>query len=350
MIKCDIVICIWNQIELTRDCIESIHKNTKFPYRLILIDNASDNETKTYLENLRNDPRFEVLLIRNEENNGNTKAVNQGLRASNAEFICNLDNDTYVTEGWLTEMVEVAHTDPTIGIVGPAYGGSDPKTHASEDVEEKGAQVSKRKGQILELATIDCFCALMKRDVINKIGYWDEAYSPGYFDDTDYSRRAVNGGYRIVCAKGAYVYHRGSGSFKKKSKMREELFERNREKFEATYGKPNRILYVIDRDDEKLLRKIKENVQTDAAQANWVWLIRKSSMEDLGLISHSHIRQFQYSSFFFNAKAFFRVLTRRKKRFDKVYVSSSVLKDALEIVKPIHKANVIRLQTDHSKR
>ena len=50
--KCDIIIPIWNQLDYTMDCILSIVKNTKYPYRLILVDNASDIETKNYLKSL----------------------------------------------------------------------------------------------------------------------------------------------------------------------------------------------------------------------------------------------------------------------------------------------------------
>ena len=53
MIPCDIIIPIWNQLECTTRCIESIGRNTKTPYRLILIDNASDKETRDYLERLK---------------------------------------------------------------------------------------------------------------------------------------------------------------------------------------------------------------------------------------------------------------------------------------------------------
>ena len=51
-IKCDIIIPVWNERELTIKCIESIKRNTLLPYRIILIDNASDTETASYLKEL----------------------------------------------------------------------------------------------------------------------------------------------------------------------------------------------------------------------------------------------------------------------------------------------------------
>ena len=47
---------------------------------------------------------------------------------------------------------------------------------------------------------------LIKREVIEKIGYFDEIFSPGYWEESDYCRRAYRVGYRSVCAKGAYIY------------------------------------------------------------------------------------------------------------------------------------------------
>ena len=99
--KCDIIIPVWNQPEATRECIESIVRGTNYPYRLILVDNGSGPETRSYLEELRKRPAPEVKLIRNEENLGYIKAVNQGLKASDAPYVCLMNNDTIPGAGWL---------------------------------------------------------------------------------------------------------------------------------------------------------------------------------------------------------------------------------------------------------
>ena len=74
---CDIVIAVWNLKRYTKNCVESIIKNTDYPYRLILVDNGSLPETRDYLESLKLDQRLkdhDYTLIRNEENLGATKA------------------------------------------------------------------------------------------------------------------------------------------------------------------------------------------------------------------------------------------------------------------------------------
>ena len=86
--SCDIIIPVWNQLELTKECIEHVVKNTHYPYRFIIIDNGSEEQTAVYLKGLNRNSKPEVTLIRNDSNLGYVKAVNQGLRASRADYVC----------------------------------------------------------------------------------------------------------------------------------------------------------------------------------------------------------------------------------------------------------------------
>ncbi|MCA9405721.1 MAG: glycosyltransferase, partial [Candidatus Omnitrophica bacterium] len=338
--KCDIIICIWNQKELTRDCLESIQKHTRFPFHLILIDNASEDETRSYLEEVRDRSGMEVTIIRNEENLGNTKAVNQGLKAATNKYICNLDNDTLVTEGWLTGLIEALETEPEVGMAVPAGRGTMmPKEETLEAVEHCGQALAERRGSLMELPAVDCFCVVFKKKMVDEIGYWDEIYSPGYYDDTDYSCRARQAGYKAVCALGTYVYHRTSGSFKK-NKRREEIFNRNKKIFHSRYGVPQRIVFVVDRHDPQQYPKIKEDVYSFAKRGHWVWVIRKKSLPSFEFVLHSHIKQFVYPDFCFRLRAFFRILAKQKKRFNYVYTTSRSLKFVLNIFQLVHRSRI----------
>ena len=106
--KCDIIVPVWNEPERTASCVEHIFENTRYPYRLILIDNASEPETRNYLEGLKKSRKAEVIIIRNNENLGFVKAVNQGLKLSEGPYVCILNNDTLPGAGWLAELVEFA--------------------------------------------------------------------------------------------------------------------------------------------------------------------------------------------------------------------------------------------------
>jgi len=93
---CNIVIPVWDQPEITRNCFESIARFTDSPYKVIVIDNGSGELTKAYLqESSKLFPCYK--LIRNEKNVGFVKAENAGLREAAAGYICLLNNDTIVT-------------------------------------------------------------------------------------------------------------------------------------------------------------------------------------------------------------------------------------------------------------
>ena len=338
--SCDIIIPVWNKKELTQNCIESIIRNTQYPYRIITIDNASQSPAKEYLESLESDKRFDFILVRNEENLGNTKAVNQGIEKSNAEFICILDNDTVVGKGWLIEMVSIAQANKDVGIVNPCSNtlAKWPKSSSPADIDECAEDCLKRRGQYLVLGACIGFCTLVKREVIDKIGGWDEIFSPGYFDDTDYSLRAEAVGYKSVCARGAYVYHSEHASFKNKNL--ERYFKRGRDLFHQRYGKPKRLLYIISRESPDYYELVRQNSYALAARGNWVWIFLKSSLPALGMEKHANIRHFSLPSSFFIFKSIWKILKRQKKKFDEIYLDDERAAGFLKGLAFIHRAKV----------
>ena len=205
--KCDIIIPVWNQPEHTRECIDNLARNTGYPYRVIIIDNGSSAETRGYISGLKVDG-IEIIKIRNDENMGFVKAVNQGMRRSDAPYVCVLNNDTVPAPGWLERMVDFAEMHKDAGLLNPVCDG-----HRGVSIEEYAARLAANKGRYMEMNQCFGFCMLIKREVIDKIGYLDEAFGIGGFDDTDYSMRAHKAGYRSVCVHDAYVYHKEHVSF-----------------------------------------------------------------------------------------------------------------------------------------
>jgi GT2 family glycosyltransferase len=242
-IICDIIIPIWNQPALTRRCLEAIGGKSRTPHRLILIDNGSEEVTRSFLEGLAGDPSWNGILIRNEENLGFIRAVNQGLRASRAPYVCILNNDIVVTEGWLERMVEFAERHPEAGLLNPEQN-HDPGKPMPEDLEAFARSRVQDRGKWMELDHCTGGCLLVKREVIQKVGVLDEAYGAGYFEDNDYSRRAQQAGYRCLRLLDTYVWHDIEGTFKKKKNRREDQ-EKNQALYHSRWGAPLRILYPV---------------------------------------------------------------------------------------------------------
>lgn len=233
----DIILVAKNQLEYTRICLESIFTNVSSPFRIIFIDNASTDETPAYLAGSigRCPGHGSVVVIRNEENLGWVKGLNQGIRRSEAPYVMFLNNDTEIFPGAIEEMISLAASDPHVGSVNPASN--------EFDIDRKNWEVTKkREGQRTELYHAAGFCMLLKREAIEQVGEIDEIYSPGYFEEMDYSERMRQKGFFCVLARGAYVFHYGSRSFQ--SSEKQALWERNEKVFYSRWGEDRRFAYV----------------------------------------------------------------------------------------------------------
>lgn len=332
---CDIIMIVWNQLAFTTDCINSVLKNTDGEYRLILIDNASDNPTRDYLMSVQRSQGNRVLLVRNDTNLGFIKAANQGMQISKAPHLCLLNNDTIVTKGWLSEMIAIADSSPDIGIVNPSSNNLGQKPADGEPIELFAERFKSKAGTYSELGAAIGFCMLIKHAVIERIGYFDEIYGMGNFEDTDFSRKAVKDGFRCVRACGAYVYHREHTSFNK-AKTFSDDFKRNREIFEFRWGKPRRIAYILDDYDDIDLAHLKTEALKLARDGNWVSYFLR---QPLAVPEHANIQAMRLAPKNFHLTVIFNIL-KKKKKFDKILVGDERFGKLLAQLSFIHKAKV----------
>jgi GT2 family glycosyltransferase len=336
MMECDIIIPVWNQLEFTKDCIESIFRNTtEVDYRLIIIDNASDAPAKDYLEKLEALKKPLVKVVRNDVNLGFIKAVNNGMGLSEAPYVCLLNNDTLVYDGWLRTMINTARSSKDIGLVNPSSNNLGQRPNTGEPVELYAHRIKKESGNISELGAAIGFCMLIKREVINAIGVFDEIYGMGNFEDTDYSRRSVKAGYRCVRAGGAYVHHRENTSFKLIKSFNED-FQRNKDIFETRWGRTKRIAYVLDACDDNEMKRLESESMKLARLGNWVWFFFK---DPVIIPDHSNIIKVSLSPDKFYLKAGFRIL-KKKKKFDEIYVASEPFAKVMNALSFVHNAEV----------
>lgn len=312
-LRCDIVIPAWNNLEITRDCVESVFRHTDYPFRIIIVDNASEKEAAEYFMGLRKTDPSKVLVLRNDKNLGFVKAVNQGMRYSDAEYVCVLNNDTLATDGWLDEMIDLVEANPEIGLINPSSNSSC-QFPGKMDIDAYARTLSVYKGTYQELYVCRAFAMVATRSLINKIGYLDDDYGMGYYDDTDYSKRAQAAGFKTVRAKASYVYHLESQSF---SKMKEKgaIFLENEKKFIAKWGRPIRAAYVVaglkGNEIEPVSNKI-NNIARSGHQA-WVFTDRGSSRK-LKLIDHDSIRVIYTLKYLAVISALYRILKRKRKK------------------------------------
>ncbi len=242
--KVSIIIVTYNNIQYNRLCIESILTKTDYPdYEVIIIDNRSTDGTRDFLKTIT-DSRVKVIL--NEENEGFAKANNRGLRESRGDYIVFLNNDTVVTKGWLTRFVYYLDKFKEIGMIGPVTNFCGNEAKVDLPYTELGDMdacayeyTSRHEGKLFDIPMLALFCAAMRRDTFDKVGFLDEAFGIGMFEDDDYSYRIKSAGLRIVCAEDIFIHHFGQGAFKKliDDGSYNQLFEKNRQYYEKKWGK-----------------------------------------------------------------------------------------------------------------
>lgn len=235
----------WNQAAMTERALASIHAATRFPYRLIVIDNASDAETQALLDRAASSGEYgEMRLTKNADNIGWLRATNQGIAQSDAAYVCLMNTDIIAGANWLTNMVAAMDRHPEIGLANPRGNrGSENKRVTDEDAYARRLE-RERAGAYCELDHCRGFCMLIRRAVLDAVGALDEAYDQGFFEDNDFSRRAQQAGYICVRVDDAYVRHIKHQSFGKVPKVTNRLWTRNQRLFEERWGRPKRYLLL----------------------------------------------------------------------------------------------------------
>jgi len=220
--RVSIIILNWNGLEDTIECLESLKKINYPNYEVILVDNGSKGNDAQVLEEKFGDY---IHLIRNDKNYGYTGGNNIGMRYvvrdSASEYLLILNNDTIVAPDFLAQMIKVAKSESSIGIVGPKVY----YYHFPNRIQSAGGKVNMRTGQasLIGVKEIDVgqynrqqevdyvfgCCLLIKKEVIQKVGLFDESYFC-YWDETDYCFRAREAGYKVVRIPEAKIWHKAS--------------------------------------------------------------------------------------------------------------------------------------------
>ena len=217
--KTSIIILTYNNLEYTKDCIESIRKYTeKNTYEIIIVDNKSTDGTRNWLRQQK-----DMKIIFNEENVGFPKGSNIGIEhAENGNDILLLNNDTITTKNWLKNLQICLHSDPKIGAVGAISNnnanlqGCDFSYQDFKKMQELAEQNNQSEpSRWEEKVCLIGYCMLIKREVIEKLHGLDEGFSPGYVEDNDLSLQIIQLGYRIILFHDSFIHHYLGTAFRK---------------------------------------------------------------------------------------------------------------------------------------
>ncbi|MEC1271107.1 glycosyltransferase [Bacillus subtilis] len=233
--KTSIIVLTYNQLALTKQCLESIWKHTNNDcIEVIVIDNGSHDGTRDYLKQITS-----IKAIFNKTNEGFAKACNQGLEVASGDNILFLNNDTVVTNQWLEPMIKLLYQDDKIGMVGPVSNYvSGPQqvpvnyTNVEEIEDFSRLYCLQQRGRSKAVLRLVGFCLLVKKKVLDQVGGFDERFVGGSFEDDDLSLRVLQAGYQLKIALDSFVHHHGHATFTGNPDLSiSQSYEENRQRF-----------------------------------------------------------------------------------------------------------------------
>ncbi|MDW8399362.1 MAG: glycosyltransferase [Acetobacteraceae bacterium] len=202
---------------VVRDCLRALRAAATGPCQVIVVDDGSRAHT--------------AGMLRQEDNRGYTKSVNEGVLLAEAPWLVVLNSDTLVPRGWLDRLHAAARARPGTGMVGPlsnaASWQSIPETRrpdgswSTNDAIGPGdvARIQALLDRVSERAypefpVLNGFATLISREVFAAVGLYDEdAFPMGYGEETDLCLRARRAGFRLAVADDCFVFHHKSVSF-----------------------------------------------------------------------------------------------------------------------------------------
>lgn len=211
-----IVIPNYNGNNYLKRCIEAIRNIDNTRIQIIVIDNGSIDNDYEWLSEYQ-----EVAFYRLDKNYGFSRAVNEGIKIAQGEYVILLNNDTEVCTGFIEKLVNCISKDRDVFAVCSQmiqYYNKNLIDDAGDEYNLLGWTLKRGDGQPMESQSKqkDVFsscagAAIYRKSVFEKIGYFDENFF-AYMEDVDISYRARIHGYKNIYCPDAKVYHIGSGT------------------------------------------------------------------------------------------------------------------------------------------
>jgi GT2 family glycosyltransferase len=222
-----IILLNWNAYFHSRNCLYSLSKVKELTFDLILVDNASTDDS--FLKLKKEFPH--VQFIQATHNLGFTGGNNVGFKKaleSNYEYVMLLNNDVFVDPNYLYHLINCLDFNPEVGALQPLI-----YHHPNRNSIWNGGGKFNRmigKADSMQHHNSDNFpreidwisgCAFMIRmSLLNQVGLFNEKYF-AYYEDVDLSFRIREAGYKLMLIPNSVIYHIGGGSSNTPEKRKE---------------------------------------------------------------------------------------------------------------------------------
>jgi GT2 family glycosyltransferase len=228
-----VIILNWNGRPFLEKCIQSVLKQTYPNLEIIVVDNASTDDSLKWLSSFSD----RIKVISNSKNLGYGGGNNQGIKESKGNYLLILNNDTELERECIEKLWRAMQKDPRVGVTTPKILLSHKRNlidAAGLTIYWDGLSIGRGHLESEEAYSIDeevffgSGCAsLFKKEMLEDIGLFDEDFF-AYADDTDLGWRARQAGWKSLFVSKALVFHNHSGKFGNLLTYKAFLLERNR--------------------------------------------------------------------------------------------------------------------------
>jgi len=247
--KVSIIMLCWNNSQLTKNCVNRLYEVTPEGFELILVDNASKDDTWEVIQELQK-KYPNIKTIHSDVNLGFAKGNNLALKSAKRDYILYLNNDIIPQWGWLERMIDILETNPKVGIVGARlyfdkddrgvykvqHAGITFKNGEPEHIGRFQEDKQVRGLGIQEVEATTGACLLVRK----KLAKFNEDFIRGYYEDIDLCLRAREKGYKIVVNHEAQLIHlegRSQDILKKENKSEfDDITKQNQKLFRKLWG------------------------------------------------------------------------------------------------------------------
>jgi GT2 family glycosyltransferase/glycosyltransferase involved in cell wall biosynthesis len=233
-----IVITTYNGWDLTRKCLASLvasAKSSALSAEIIISDNCSTDDTPQAWLTFQND-KWPIRYRRNQENLGYLRNANAGAAEASGTFLCLMNNDVIVRQGWLDAMISVLRENEDVGLVGPKYVSAKGKVvECGGAIFSDGTAIHLGGGTRLDdpefsylndVHYTSMACVVLRTALFRELGGYDERYIPAYYEDVDLCFRIADHGFRVVVDPQVRITHLFGGSHKLQETL--QLMDKNR--------------------------------------------------------------------------------------------------------------------------
>lgn len=233
---------------------------------LIVIDNASIDDTFDYLAQLQEEQFLNIVVITNKANSGFGPSVNQGIEIARGKYMLFMHNDLFPEEGAIEEMILLLDGNNFLGVVGPVIDKCDLDEQLTENV--------KGNTRYKKVEKLDSCCMLYRASCGVK---FDDSFKPAFYEDADFCKKLAGSGFQIAIATRASARHQHRATTNAMGlHLEPEHRWQNADRFNNKWHGPGELKIPEEGDITEILGKIP--APTDPLNPPGYWIDKINSL------------------------------------------------------------------------